>query len=136
MTIDWPTGQWLIGIAVSLIGTLIPGAIAVWRAAIWVSGEFKKRDDAIDQVSKDATLAVQAANERAKLAEQQQIRELADMRVHVVEQFVTKDTMAEALHGVQTSIDRLGDLLNQLLVQAAGRDPLPPSPPRQRPSRG
>jgi hypothetical protein len=130
--VEWPVLLWIIGV---VCGAFVAGAVGVWRVATWSANELAKRDLAIDTMGKQLALADQTIDARAKLAEEGLSRAMAAQQLHAAEHFVTKDGLADALHGVQTSIDRLSDLLNQLLVQAAGNPPLQPNPPR-RTSRG
>lgn len=131
-TVDWSVLLWIVG---AIGGAFIAGGLGVWRVATWAATELSKRDLAIDTLGKQLALADQTIDARAKLAEEGLSKSMAAQQLHAAEHFVTKDGLADALHGVQTSIDRLSDLLNQLLVQAAGNPPLAPSPSR-RGSRG
>lgn len=127
-TVDWSTLLWIVG---AISGAFIAGAVVVWRVVSWSSAELTKRDTALELHQKETSLAVQAAAASAKMADEIRGREVAEFKLHAAEHFVTKDGLADALHGVQTSIDRLSDLLNQLLVQAAGNPPLAPNPARR-----
>lgn len=110
--VEWSTLLWIVS---AICGAFAFGVVIMWRLVSWVQAAFKERDTAL-----------QLCDARAKLAEDTLRKEITSNELRAAQTYVTKDGLADALTGVQTSIDRLADLLNQLLVQAAGGSALQP----------
>jgi hypothetical protein len=129
-SVEWPTLIWIVS---AISGGFVAGVVILWRVVSWAQAALDERDEAIAMVRKDLSLSDQVIDARAKLGEEALAKQIADTKLHAAEHYVTRDGLADELHGVRTSIDRLSDLLNQLLVQAAGKTPLPKTVPRSRP---
>lgn len=114
--VEWSTLLWIVS---GIGGAFVAGVVMMFRLVNWVQTAIKERD-----------LALQVSDARAKLAEDTLRKEITSNELRAAQTYVTKDGLADALTGVQTSIDRLADLLNQLLVQAAGGGAL--QPPKRR----
>lgn len=115
--VEWSTLLWIVG---AISGAFVFGVVIMWRVVSWMQGAFDSRDKANN-------LALQVIDARARLAEETLTKVVTANELYNAQHYVTKDGLADALQGVQKSIDRLAGLLDQLLVQAAGDAPLQPN---------
>lgn len=115
--VEWSTLLWIVG---AISGAFVFGVVIMWRVVSWVIGTLDARDKA-------NSLALQVVDARARLAEETLTKVVTANELYNAQHYVTKDGLADALQGVQKSIDRLAGLLDQLLVQAAGDAPLQPN---------
>lgn len=125
MTLDLPTLNYIAGIIVSVLTSigLIGGLI--WRISKSVDAKFERLEAEIERVEKDASLALAAADARAKIAEDELRRSIEAHKLFAAEHFATEDGVAKALEPVLKAIDRLADRLDRFLSEGGQTRPPP-----------
>jgi hypothetical protein len=105
-TVTWEVLIWMAG----------TGSVALltgWRIVIWVLTELRKRDAAIDKLEKEAGLMIGASDSRAKLAEDELRRSLADHKLYAAENFATEGGLTQAVNRVDDAVKRLTDRMDR-----------------------
>lgn len=111
MTLDIQDLSLWVQIAAEIVTTA--GVIGGWMFFI---GRSIRADFA------DLRLAVQTADARAKLVEESLRRSIEESRLYAAEHYTTKDALTTALDEVKDGLNRLADLINQILM-AQNRGP-------------
>lgn len=129
MTLDLPTLNLVAGIIVSVLTSLSLIGGLIWRIGRQVDAKFKRLEADCMKIEKEQALALAAADARAKMAEDDLRRTIAEHKLFAAEHFATEDGVSKALEPVLKAIDRLADRLDRYL---SGEAPTRQSPPRAR----
>jgi len=121
MSFDLQTLSLIAGIAGGLLTALGVIGTFYWRVRDQWNSRFDQQDADIERIERENRIAVEAANERAKLAEEDLRRALDAHRLYAAEHFATEDGVEKALEPVLRAIERLGDRLDQLLAGGTPR---------------
>ncbi len=128
MTIDLET----LKVVIEIIGAMLASAATVlgilWKGASWIKEEFARRDKAITETREQSALIAQAANERARMADDQMRDVLSEHKLHVAETYATKAGLKESLDRVHDALDGLAQRFDVFF----GGDPAPRPRPRTR----
>lgn len=120
MTLDLPTLNLVAGIIVSVLTSIgIIGGL-IWRIARQVDDKIERIEADCMRIEKDGALAVAAADARAKMAEDELRRTIAEHKLFAAEHFATEDGVTKALDPVLKAIDRLADRLDRFLTEGGG----------------
>lgn len=125
MTIDLQTINLLAGIAAGVLTSASIIAGFFWFLRRQIEASFERQATEIARIENDTRIAIQAADGRAKVAEEELRRSIEAHKLFAAEHFATEDGVAKALEPVLRAIERLGDRLDQLI---AGNTPSRPSP--------
>jgi hypothetical protein len=110
-TVTWEVLIW--------IGMLVLASLTMWwRITSWVLKEFKTRDDRVAQLERDTGLLVSASDARAKLAEDELRRSLADHKLYAAETFATEGGLTQAVNRVDDAVKRLTDRMDRYFEKA------------------
>jgi len=129
VTLDLPTLNLVAGIIVSVLTSLSLIGGLIWRIGRQVDAKFKRLEADCMKIEKEQALALAAADARAKMAEDDLRRTIAEHKLFAAEHFATEDGVSKALEPVLKAIDRLADRLDRYL---SGEAPTRQSPPRAR----
>ena len=125
MTLDLPTINYLLSIAVSVLTSIgLVGGFVLWIGR-GVNARFVRLEAEIERVEKEAALTVSAADARAKIAEDELRRSIEAHKLYAAEHFATEEGVSKALDPVLKAIERLTDRLDRLLAE-------PPRPTNNR----
>jgi hypothetical protein len=129
VTLDLPTLNLVAGIIVSVLTSLSLIGGLIWRIGRQVDAKFERLEADCMKIEKEQALALAAADARAKMAEDDLRRTIAEHKLFAAEHFATEDGVSKALEPVLKAIDRLADRLDRYL---SGEAPTRQSPPRAR----
>ena len=116
-SVSWEVLIWVAGLLVAAI-------VGAGGAVLFGVRLFATRDREISRVERYAALRAEAVEARAKLAEETMSRDFNAYKLHVAEQYATKDNMTQAMDRVSRELRDLKELLNQVLLR--GSEPHPP----------
>jgi hypothetical protein len=125
VTLDLPTLNLVAGIIVSVLTSLSLIGGLIWRIGRQVDAKFERLEADCMKVEKDTALALAAADARAKMAEDDLRRTIAEHKLFAAEHFATEDGVSKALEPVLRAIDRLADRLDRFLTEGTGQPPAP-----------
>lgn len=119
-TVTWEVLIWIGGL-------LLASLLTWWRITSWVLTEFRKRDERVNQLEKEVGIAIGAADARAKLAEDELRRSLADHKLYAAETFATEGGLTQAVNRVDDAVKRLTDRMDRYFEKPqTGRPRSPP----------
>lgn len=119
-TVEWSTLLWVVGLVLGVAG----GTFAIgWQVLSWVTGEFTKRDRALETAEASIHLRIEAVDARAKTEETVIAKSLYDHKLYASESFATKAGLTEALNRVHDALDKLSDRIDALISQNRNGSP-------------
>lgn len=123
MTLDLQSLSLWAGIAASIATTA--SVIIGWLMIIGrrIKADFDRLQAEVERVEKDGKLQTEAANERAKMAEEELRRQIEAHKLFAAEHFATEDGVNKALEPVLKAIERLGDRLDRILAEGVPARP-------------
>jgi hypothetical protein len=93
-----------------------------------IKSDFDRLEAEIARVERDGKLQTEAANERAKMVEEDLRRQIEAHKLFAAEHFATEDGVNKALEPVLKAIERLADRLDRILAEGV---PARPTAPRR-----
>ena len=93
-----------------------------------IKADFDRLEAEIARVERDGKLQTEAANERAKMVEEDLRRQIEAHKLFAAEHFATEDGVNKALEPVLKAIERLADRLDRILAEGV---PARPTAPRR-----
>lgn len=93
-----------------------------------ITADFDRLEAEIARVERDGNLRAEAANERAKMVEEDLRRQIEAHKLFAAEHFATEDGVNKALEPVLKAIERLADRLDRILAEGV---PARPASPRR-----
>ena len=108
--VDWGQLIWIVGLMLGASGGVAAFLFWVYRLVSGLRVEMGERDS-----------AAQLEKERAKLVEDELRREINDYKVHVAEQFATKDGVTAAVNRVEGSIQNIATQVENAVDRLTAR---------------
>lgn len=115
MTLDLQTISLLASIAASIVTTL--GVVGGWLWAVNRSTrmKFARLAAEIERIEREGKLAIEAANARAHIAEEELRRSIEGHKLYAAENYATQEGLEKAIEPILRAIERLGDRLDRVL---------------------
>ncbi len=112
-TVTWETLIW--------IGGLLLTSLALWwRVTSWVLAEFKKRDDKLAELEREAGVKIAATDARARVAEDELRRSIEAHKLYAAETFATEGGLTQAVNRVDDAVKRLTDRIDRYFEPKGG----------------
>jgi hypothetical protein len=117
VTLDLQSLSLWAGIAASVATTA--SVVIGWLLIIGrrIKADFDRLEAEVERVEKDGKLQTEAANERAKMVEEELRRSIEAHKLFAAEHFATEDGVNKALEPVLKAIERLADRLDRILAE-------------------